>query len=131
MEEHNEYGNCWQDLVRRLDAEDRVANAKIKAWEEEEERREEGRIDDKDNNYNEVGSKNAGVIVNRGDKKGGRVVKKGYVKKETGMEMHKRIKEKREVRDVKKTKMEARTLVKQGRMKTIDSYFNKYSSDSD
>jgi hypothetical protein len=37
MEEKNEYGNCWEDLVRRLDAEDRVANEVIRRWMEEDE----------------------------------------------------------------------------------------------
>ena len=125
MEENNEYGNYWQDLVQRLDAEDRVADAKIKAWQMEEESRPNEETEHEERKRH-GGRKAEG---NRGGKRGWNNSRKDRVKKETGAEMHKKITERKEVRDVKRTKMEARKMVREGRMKTIDRYFKRDSSD--
>ena len=35
MEEKNEYGNCWEDLEKRMDMENRHADRVLKQWAEE------------------------------------------------------------------------------------------------
>ena len=45
--------------------------------------------------------------------------------------MHKIIKEKDEVRNTKRAKTEARRMVRKGKMRTLDRYFKRSSSDDD
>jgi hypothetical protein len=130
MEEDNEYGNCWEDLMRRIDAENRVADAKIRQWQvEEEERVENGE-------EGEMKRINASIPTAEGHggdrrKKKEWGVKGRTVKEKTGAEMHKMIAEKEEKRNARKAKTEARKMIRKGKMKTLDRYFNRRSKDSD
>jgi hypothetical protein len=125
MEENNEYGNCWQDLVRRIDVENRVADANIEAWRiEDEMEMKKGikgtREDEKKESIKyEKGDGKGGV---QGDECGG---KKRRVKEKTGAEIRETNVERNEVRNVKKAKTEARKWVKQGKMKILDIYYSK------
>ena len=115
MEEHNEYGNCWEDLVKRLDAEDRVANAIMARWTEEEEcceERREGRM----------GSVTRYEKNQEGKKK---TTKRRLLKDKTGEELRKMIVDKENDQEVKKTKREGRKMVREGKMKTMDSFFSR------
>ena len=122
MEERNEYGNCWEDLVRRLDAEDRVANEVIRRWMEE----DEWEVQEQDKKEGRVwageGDENGGDGVEGKQRKGSR--KRPVKAKEmTNDEKRKVLVEKREERAVKQAKRDGRRMVNEGRMKTLDSYY--------
>jgi hypothetical protein len=120
MEEYNEYGNCGQDLMRRVHAENRTADAVVKGWEEEDEKpidtKKRSAIEEKDS-----GSKNDRSAGVKGKRKG--------IKEPTGAEMHKMISERNDMRSVKKAKMEARKMVRKGKMRSLNSYFKNNNSD--
>jgi hypothetical protein len=131
MEENNEYGNCWQDLVRRIDAENRFADAKIEEWRIEDEEKEREGIEgarNKENDQALICNNNSGSTGMKRKEYRGR---KRTEKKKTGLEMRKTIMEENEVREVKRVIMEARKMVKHGKMRTIDRYFKVDDSDSE
>jgi hypothetical protein len=122
MEEKNEYGNCWEDLVRRLDAEDRVANEVIRRWMEEdkweaqEQEKKEGRL------RAGGGDENGGGGEEGKQRKESR--KRPVKEKEkTDDEKRKVLVEKREERAVKQAKRDGRRMVNEGTMNTLDSYY--------
>jgi hypothetical protein len=66
MEENNEYGNCWEDLVRRIDKENQFADHIIGQWE-----KEDLGHDDKEDSDTKGGMEQSGVM------EGGRVHREG------------------------------------------------------
>jgi hypothetical protein len=131
MEDNNEYGNCWQDLVKRIDMENRVADATIRAWQMEEERVSEEdevlmSVHDKKKKISGGGMKVGGKRARKGEGE----QRSGLEKEKTGSEMHKEITERNEQRGTKKAKMEARKMVRKGKIRTLDSYFNRRSNDT-
>jgi hypothetical protein len=131
MEENNEYGNCWEDLMTRIDMENRVADARIRAWQVEEERKVDGGGECAINDENGLIAGSGREIGRKRVKKEECGVEKRRVKERTGTEMHKIIKERDEVRNTKRTKTEARRMVQKGKMRTLDRYFKRNSSDDD
>lgn len=122
MEEKNEYGNCWEDLVTRLDAEDRMANEVIRRWMEE----DEWEVQQQDNIEGRVwaggGDENGGGGEKGKQRKGSR--KRPVKAKEmTNDEKREVMVEKREQRAVKQAKRDGRRMVSEGKMKTLDSYY--------
>jgi hypothetical protein len=55
-------------------------------------------------------------------------VKERRVKEQTGQEVHKIIKEKKELQEAKRAKTEARKMVRNGKMRTLNKYFERRSS---
>ena len=110
--------------------ENRVADATIRAWQMEEENAiEEKQVSSssdhkKRKRINDGGTQVGGKRARKEEGKEGR----GRAKEKTGGEMHREITERNEQRGAKKAKMEARKLVRKGKMKTLDSYFNRRSS---
>ena len=131
MEDNNEYGNCWQDLVKRIDMENRVADATIRACQMEEERDSEEdkvlmSVHDKKKTISGGGMKVGGKRARKGEGE----QRSGLEKEKTGSEMHKEITERNEQQGTKKAKMEARKMVRKGKIRRLDSYFNRRSNDN-
>jgi hypothetical protein len=104
MEENNEYGNCWQDLEKRIDMENRVADATIRAWQMEEENEiEEEEVLSSSNRKKRKTINDGGMQVGgkRARKEEGKE-RRGRAKEKTGGEMHREITERNEQRGVQK-----------------------------
>jgi hypothetical protein len=123
MEEKNEYGNCWEDLVRRLDAEDRVANEVIRRWMEEDEWEVQEQNKKKGRVLDGGGDENGGDGEEGVQRKGSSRKRPVKEKEKTNDEKRKILVEKREERAVKQAKRDGRRMVNEGRMNTIDSYY--------
>jgi hypothetical protein len=123
MEEKNEYGNCWENLVRRLDAEDRVANEVISRWMDEDEWEVQEQDEKKGRVWAGGGDENGGDGEEGKQRKGSR--KRPVKAKEmTNDEKRKVLVEKREERAVKQAKRDGRRMVNEGRTNTLlDSYY--------
>jgi hypothetical protein len=137
MEEHNEYGNGVEDLVRRSDVEYWLARK------EEEREQERGILEDDDHRglddsseYQDwggemdlrdakVGRKYVKSRRGRGERaeEGKTAVAKRMSKTLTGREMKERIEEKNNLKEVEKGKKLARRLRREGKMREISSYF--------
>jgi hypothetical protein len=132
MKENNEYGNCWQDLMRRVDAENRVADAIIEAWQIEEEAEleldETGAYEKKKNEGRADENKREGKA--RMNKEYSEVGRK-RMKEKTGEEMRVVMAERNEKGRLKRARAEARKMVKRGKMKRIDAYFKRKIRDDD
>jgi hypothetical protein len=131
MDGHNEYGNCWEDLLKRNDMENRRADAEMERWARQDEenphlaRQVDGygpewmRRGWEEEREKEISNKRG--ILRENNRKNAR--RRGPEKEKTGEEMRKLIVEKAEVRAVKRAKTEAKRMVKKGSIVTIDRYF--------
>jgi hypothetical protein len=123
MEDHNEWGNCWEDLVRRIDMENQHADKLMREWSEadvaDDKREEDQRLD---GNMRQAG------LGKQEEKKveGKRSSRK--VKECTGEEKQRWVVEAKQKRSVTRAKDEAKRMVKKRKMKTIDSYFKNVDS---
>jgi hypothetical protein len=125
FEFNNEYGNCWQDLERRIAVEDMLANAEMAKWGHDDKSRHTTR---NSQGYEpchigreEVETRMKGTNgVNKNTKRN-----LAATKEPTGEEMRKQIVERNVLRESKKVKQEGKKMVKRGKIKTLDSYFKK------
>jgi hypothetical protein len=134
MDEHNEYGNCWEDLLRRSDMENSRADAEMERWARQDEqnphlaRQVDGyghewmRRGWEEEREKEILSARKGIL--RENSKKSTRTRARNEKAQTGEEMRKMIAEKAEVRTIKRAKTEAKKMVKNGAMLPIDRYFN-------
>lgn len=132
MEENNEYGNCWEDLLKRNDMENERADAELERWaRQDEENPELARCKDgygpewmrrgwEEERETAIRDRK-GVLKESNKKSKGK--RRSLDKAKTGGEMKTMITEMTEVRAVKKAKTDAKKMVKKGAMQTIDKYF--------
>ena len=118
MEQYSETEICLENIMRRIDAENRLADRLMDTWEKgicvqtggQEGERKRGR---------KVGDE----IVNERKEGGVNGTKKRKEKEKTGEEMRRLRKEKMELRKRKKAIAEGRKMVREGKMKTLDRYY--------
>ena len=128
MEENNEYGNCWQDLMRRVDAENRVADAIIGGWQmlEEDVGEEDNAAEGKEReDFIRHEKENDD---NLGKRKEGSKARRTNMKEKTGEEIRVIMVETNDKNRLKSATLEARKMVKRGKMKTIHAYFKGINS---
>ena len=118
MEEYGEAEICWENIMRRIDAENKLADRVMEMWEDDicvHKGGEEGTRERDGWVGNEM------IRESKGDVKKG--AKKKKEKEKTGEEMRKLIQEKNELRYRKKAVAEGKKMVRKGKMKTLDRYY--------
>jgi hypothetical protein len=131
MDKRNEYGTCWEDILRKNDAENKVADAELARWAEMDKehpglaQNKEGY--DQESMRREWEEKREKTL--KGYKRIAAVPPKSKPSRQqlekplTGREWQKRIAETSGEKDNKKTKQASKRMVKKGLIKTIDSHF--------
>ena len=120
MEEREDGGDCWEYVLRRSDAENRLADAVMARWAYEEECGRSAK-------EKELKGRGQGICKEgkvESEEKGVQVRgRKRKEKEKTGQEMWNWISERKDVRERKKSIAEGKKMVKEGKMKTIDMYY--------